>query len=306
MYKISIKLKLNSFNSKIILLVTAIIWGLAFVAQRAGMEHISPFAYNGIRFALGSLSLFPLIIWYKKKQPAISKKHVSKNALMKAGLLTGLFLFAGSSFQQIGLVYTTAGNAGFITSLYVILVPIFGIFWKQKVNMQTWAGIILAFTGLYFLSIKEGLSLMLGDGLVLISAFFFAGHVLIIGKYAPKVNVLYLSFIQFIIASILSIIISIIFETTTLQDVRLALIPILYGGILSVGVAYTLQVLGQKNVLPSHAAIILSLESLFAATGGILILHEAITVRIILGGLLMLTGVIFSQTNFLRKREIKS
>ena len=295
-------MKLNSFNSKIILLVTAIIWGLAFVAQRAGMEHISPFAYNGIRFALGSLSLFPLIIWNKKRQPAIKSKIKQRSILVKAGFLTGIFLFLGSSFQQIGLVYTTAGNAGFITSLYVILVPIFGIFWKQKVNMQTWTGIILAFAGLYFLSIKEGLSLMLGDGLVFISAFFFAGHVLIIGKYAPKVNVLYLSFIQFMIASLLSIIISIIFETTTLQDVRLAIIPILYGGIMSVGVAYTLQVLGQKNVLPSHAAIILSLESLFAAAGGILILHEVITVRIILGGILMLTGVIFSQTNVFKKK----
>ncbi len=295
-------MKLNSFNSKIILLVTAIIWGLAFVAQRAGMEHISPFAYNGIRFALGSLSLFPLIIWNKKRQPAIKNKIKQRSILVKAGFLTGIFLFLGSSFQQIGLVYTTAGNAGFITSLYVILVPIFGIFWKQKVNMQTWTGIILAFAGLYFLSIKEGLSLMLGDGLVFISAFFFAGHVLIIGKYAPKVNVLYLSFIQFMIASLLSIIISIIFETTTLQDVRLAIIPILYGGIMSVGVAYTLQVLGQKNVLPSHAAIILSLESLFAAAGGILILHEVITVRIILGGILMLTGVIFSQTNVFKKK----
>ena len=294
-------MKLNSFNSKIILLVTAIIWGLAFVAQRAGMEHISPFAYNGIRFALGSLSLFPLIIWNKKRQPAIKNKIKQRGILVRAGFLTGIFLFLGSSFQQIGLVYTTAGNAGFITSLYVILVPIFGIFWKQKVNMQTWIGIILAFAGLYFLSIKEGLSLMLGDGLVFISAFFFAGHVLIIGKYAPKINVLYLSFIQFMIASLLSIIISIIFETTTLQDVRLAIIPILYGGIMSVGVAYTLQVLGQKNVLPSHAAIILSLESLFAAAGGILILHEVITVRIILGGILMLTGVIFSQTNVFKK-----
>jgi len=292
----STKLKAN-----FILLLTAIIWGLAFVAQRAGMENIGPFAYNGIRFALGSLSLVPLLL-FKKKQPKQSKEKSGHSILLKGGILSGLFLFAGSSFQQVGMVYTTAGNGGFITSLYVILVPIFGLFWHHKVNLQTWVGVLIAMIGLYFLSVRESLTFALGDGLVLISAFFFAGHVLLIGKYAPKTNIIRLSIIQFSLASLFSLIISLFTELTTVENVRLAAIPILYGGIMSVGIAYTLQVLGQKNTQPSHAAIILSLESLFAAIGGILILNESLTFKIAIGGTLMLSGVILSQIQF---REAK-
>jgi drug/metabolite transporter (DMT)-like permease len=271
------------------------------VAQRSGMEDIGPFAYNGIRFALGSLSLIPVLMLDKKKQ--LSKKYsMSRADFVRAGLVCGLFLFAGSSFQQLGMVYTTAGNGGFITSLYVILVPVFGLFWHHKVNLQTWMGALIALAGLYFLSVKGSMSLAMGDALVFISAFFFAAHVLVVGKYAPNTNILRLSVLQFSLASFLSVLVSVVIETTTIDDVRRAAIPILYGGIMSVGVAYTLQLLGQKKAQPSHAAIILSLESLFAAIGGVFILHESLPLRVAFGGVLMLTGVILSQLRF-RKRQ---
>ena len=282
-------------KANFILLLTALIWGLAFVAQRAGMENIGPFAFNGIRFALGSLSLLPLLWLRRKKNRTVQKNVSDKKILITGGLLSGLLLFAGSSFQQVGMVYTTAGNGGFITSLYVILVPILGLFWRHKVPFQTWIGALFAVAGLYFLTAHSHMTFVLGDFLVLVSAFFFAGHVLIIGQFAPKTSILKLSVFQFAISSVLSLLISVFTETTTWQNVELAGIPILYGGIMSVGVAYTLQVFGQKNTPAAHAAIILSFESLFAAIGGILILEEPLTVRIAMGGLLMLTGVILSQ-----------
>lgn len=284
-------------KARFVLLLTAIIWGLAFVAQRAGMENIGPFAFNGIRFALGSISLMPLL-FFKRKPPQQKVIKNEKSFIWEGGILCGLLLFAGSSFQQVGIVYTTAGNAGFITGFYVILVPVFGLFWNHKVNPQTWIGAVIALAGLYFLSVRQSLSFAYGDALVFISAFFFAGHVLMIGKYAPKTNIIRLSIIQFGVASLLSLIISFFKETTTFQDVRLAAIPILYGGIMSVGVAYTLQVYGQKKTHPAHAAIILSMESLFAAVGGILILHEPLTFSIAMGGIMMLGGVILSQIRF--------
>jgi drug/metabolite transporter (DMT)-like permease len=241
------------------------------------------------------------LLFLKRNSAKQKVEKRDKAFLLKGGILCGLFLFAGSSFQQIGIVYTTAGNAGFITSLYVILVPVFGLFWQHKVNKQTWLGAIMALSGLYFLSAKQDLTFAMGDALVLISAFFFAGHVLMIAKYAPKTNIIRLSIIQFGLASLLSLIISVFIETTTLQNIRMAAIPILYGGIMSVGVAYTLQVYGQKKTHPAHAAIILSMESLFAAIGGILILHEPLTFPIALGGILMLSGVILSQLRFKKK-----
>ncbi len=284
----------KQYKARFVLLLTAVIWGLAFVAQRAGMTDIGPFAYNALRFALGSLSLMPVLFLNRKTHSSKTSK-IEKNCVWESGIFCGLILFAGSSFQQVGIVYTTAGNAGFTTGLYVILVPVFGLFWHHKVNAQTWLGAIIALTGLYFLSANQSLTFAFGDALVLISAFFFAGHVLMIGKYAPKTNVIKLSIIQFGVASFLSLVISLFHETTTFHDIRLAGIPILYGGIMSVGVAYTLQVYGQKNTHPAHAAIILSLESLFAAIGGILILDEPLTFPIALGGTLMLGGMMLSQ-----------
>ena len=284
----------NKYSSDALLLLTAVIWGLAFVAQRAGMEHIGPFAFNGIRFALGSISLLPLI-YFQKKREVSSKTVKSARLLYFGGVLAGLVLFAGASFQQIGIVYTNAGNAGFITSLYVIIVPVLGLFWKHKVNPQIWVGAILAVIGLYFLSVTENFTISPGDGLVFISAFFWAGHVLLIAKYSPVTNFLFFALIQFVVCAILSLVTAWFIEITTIENIRMAAIPILYGGVMSVGVAYTLQVFAQKRAHPSHAAIILSLESLFAALGGWIILNEELTFSLVIGGSLMLTGILISQ-----------
>jgi len=279
------------------LLLTAAIWGFAFVAQRKGMEYIGPFYFNGIRFALGSLSLLPIIFYFRRRNRKVQIAEM-RNSIYKNGIWLGLILFVAASLQQVGMVYTTAGNAGFITSIYVILVPIIGVFIGHKIPKQIWIGVALTLAGLYFLSIKGSLSIQLGDGLVLISALFWALHVLAISHFAQKNEVLILSAVQFAVCSVLSLVIAFIFESFSFHEIYQASIPILYGGLMSVGIAYTIQVYAQRNAPPSHAAIILSLESLFAVIGGWLILNETMDTLKILGGFLMLTGVIISQIKF--------
>ena len=284
-------------KSDALLLTTAIIWGFAFVAQRVGMDYVGPFTFNGIRFAVGSLSLLPLLLM-SREQPAATIKILPppgiKTILLGGGAL-GLSLFSGASLQQIGLVYTTAGKAGFITGLYVIIVPILGLFWRQQPKLGTWIGAILAAIGLYFLSVTEQFTIELGDLLVLIGAFFWAAHVLIIGWLSPRINPIKLAFSQYVACSILSLITAAITEVITLNSIMAAAIPILYGGLLSVGIAYTLQVVAQRNAHPAHAAILLSLEAVFAAIGGWLILGEIIPVRGLFGCGLMLAGMLLSQ-----------
>ena len=296
-----------------LLLLTAIIWGLAFVAQRAGMESISPFVFNGIRFLLGSISLLPVIILLNRSNLPAGKQgnptalQAKKHKLMwVSGLISGLVLFIASSFQQMGMVFTTAGNAGFITSLYVIMVPLLGLIFGLKVNRYTWIGALLAVIGLYFISVNTGFSIQKGDLLVLASAFFFAIHLLIIGYYSNKTEVLWLAFIQFALTGILSLIVGYFTEVIDINQIKLAAIPLLYGGLMSVGVAYTLQIVGQRKAIPTHAAIILSLEALFAALGGWLILDEMFTSRQITGGILMLAGVVLSQFTFNQAKKINS
>lgn len=280
-------------GAEALLLLTSAIWGFSFVAQRVGMETLGPFVFNGIRFALGSISLLSLIYFNKIKNR--SKVFVLKKESISGGLILGLILFVGASLQQVGMIYTTAGNAGFITSLYVILVPVFGIFFGHKITLQLTLGALLAISGLYFLSITYSFTIAKGDFLVLISAFFWAIHVLAISHFAPKANVFVLSFLQFAVCSVLSLLTAIIFEEFNFQNIVSAWIPILYGGIMAVGIAFTLQVYAQKSAPPSHAAIILSLESLFAVIGGWMILNEELNSRKAVGCLLMLSGIIVSQ-----------
>lgn len=290
------KRNINSgFGAELLLVLAAIVWGFAFVAQKAGMEDIGPMAFNGIRFIIGSISLFPIIWFFDKKSKSVSHKISNSKNLWKAGLISGVVLFVAASIQQIGIVYTTAGNAGFITSIYVILVPIFGLLFKQKVNIQTWIGAVVAIIGLYFLSVSEGLVLVIGDLLVFGSAFFWAIQVLLASHYAPRVNVIKLAAIQFGLTGILSLVISFFTESYGFENIYAAAIPLLYGGLMSVGLAFTLQLVAQQKANPSHAAIILSTESVFAAIGGWLILSEKLTTIEITGAALMLTGVILSQ-----------
>ena len=284
-------MKSDTLKSDFILIFVATIWGLAFVAQRVGMEHIGPFTFNGLRFVLGSLSLVPVIYFTRN-----SKSRKDNTGLIKSGSISGIVLFGGISFQQVGLVYTTAGKAGFITGLYVVFVPILGILLKQgKTNAATWIGAALACIGMYLLSVTKGMTVNKGDILVLFSGICFAFHLIVIGELTNKFNTAWLSLVQCIVCSILSLLVAGIFETFIISDILKVSIPIIYGGVFSVGIAYSLQIYGQKNSPASHAAIILSLEAVFAALGGWIMLNEILSGRGISGCILMLAGMLISQ-----------
>jgi len=290
-------------KSNMLLMLTAAIWGFAFVAQRVGMQYVGAFTFNGVRFALGSISLIPLIIYFKNKKTAEQPEETASASALIPGIIAGSVLFFGASLQQAGLAYTTAGKAAFITGLYIVLVPLLGIFLKQRVGLNTWLGVVLAVSGLYFLSVNEDFTIAFGDLLEIIGAFFWAVHILVIDYFTKKVDALRLSCAQFAMCSALSIITALIFEDISVSGLSQAAIPILYGGLLSVGVAYTLQVVAQKHAKPSHAAIILSMEAVFAALGGALLLKENMGVRGYLGCALMFAGMLLTQVNFFEKKE---
>ena len=283
-------------KSDALLLSTAIIWGFAFVAQRIGMAYVGPFTFNGVRFALGALVLLPLLVRPRKtNEQQVHTRRLDLKTAALGGILAGCALFAGASLQQVGLVYTTAGNAGFITGLYVVIVPILGLFVHQRTNAGTWLGALLAAVGLYLLSITQDFKIAFGDLLELLGAFFWAAHVLILGWLSPRMDSTKLACCQYVTCSILSLITAVCLEVITLQGLYQAALPILYGGGLSVGVAYTLQVVAQRHAHPAHAAILLSLEAVFAALGGWMVLGETLTPRGLLGCLLMLGGMLLSQ-----------
>jgi len=273
-----------------LLLLTAAIWGFAFVAQRIGMASVGPFTFNAIRFLLGGLSLIPLAVYLK-----IGRGNRSFRQVLTAGIISGLVLFFGASLQQVGIVETTAGNAGFITGLYVVIVPVLGLFLRQQTGWATWLGAALAAFGLYLLSVTTQFTMGRGDAFVLIGAFFWAIHVLVIGYFSRRVDPLWLSIIQFLTCAILSGVTAFTTESIHPALIWTARWPILYGGLLSVGVAYTLQVISQQKAHPAHAAILLSLESVFAALGGWLIMGEQLSARGLLGCGLMLAGMLISQ-----------
>lgn len=294
-------MKNQEMKSNLMLMLTAAIWGFAFVAQRVGMQYVGAFTFNGVRFALGSISLIPLLIYFKNKKAAEGAEEVSLVKTIVPGAITGSILFLAASLQQIGLIYTTAGKAAFITGLYMVLVPLFGIFLKQRIGKSTWAGVALAVVGLYLLSVNEDFTIARGDFVEIIGAFFWAAHILIIDYFTKKVDALKLSFIQFASCSVLSLLVAVIFEDISIFGLGQALVPILYGGFFSVGIAYTLQVVGQKHAKPSHAAIILSMESVFAAIGGALLLSENLGVRGYLGCTLMFAGMLLAQAQSFSK-----
>lgn len=294
-------MKEQTLKSNLLLLLTAAIWGLAFVAQRIGAQYVGSFTFNGVRFALGSLSLIPLLLVFARKSEPKTSFKPSK--VLSAGIIAGSALFIGSSFQQLGLVETSAGKAAFITGLYLVIVPLLGILLKQRIRISTWGGVVVATVGLYLLSVTESFSIGKGDLLELTGAFFWAGHILLIDYFIKKNDPLQLCLIQFLTCSILSLAVAFFTESITASGLRLALIPILYGGIFSVGIAYTLQAIGQKHAKPSHAAIILSLEAVFASLGGLIILHENLGIRGYLGCLLMLIGMLLSQVKNFKKTE---
>ena len=292
----------SNWRANLLLLLTAMIWGSSFVAQRQGMDHVSPFTFNGVRFVIGACSLLPVIFFSKYKNKGCDTAPLLSKQTIMGGLALGMVLFCGASLQQIGIVSTTAGKAGFITGLYVIIVPLLGLFWKQRTGSGTWIGAILAVIGMYFLSITDGFSMSKGDLLVLCSALFWAMHVQLVSKLCQKYDALQISFYQFIFCALLSLLTAFQWESVTIEGLRGAMFPILYTGIFSVGIAYTLQVVAQQKAHPAHAAIILSLEAVFAAVCGYLILNEILTMRGLFGCSLMLAGMLLSQ--LLTKRTL--
>ena len=301
-----------------LLLTTAVIWGLAFTAQRAGMDFVGPFTYNAVRFALGALSLVPLLLVFRpaptgtedggtedeggaqtESLAEVAARAQRRNRLrfLRDGVIAGVLLFGGSSFQQVGLVYTTAGKAGFITGLYVVIVPIAAAFLGQRTDRGRRLGATLAVAGLYFLSITSSFTISRGDFFVFLCAFFFAAHVLVLARFSRIWHPLRLAAVQYLTTAVLSLVVAGATENMALASIGAAWLPIVYGGVFSVGVAYSLQIIAQREAHPAHAAILLSLEGAFAALGGFIVLGELLSPRDLLGCALMLAGMLASQSS---------
>ena len=282
-------------KSTILLFLTAIIWGFAFVAQRVGAEFVGAFTFNGIRFLLGSLSLIPVILIFEREK--LNKSKFIKTLV--PSLLAGTVLFIASTLQQLGVEWTgSAGKAGFLTGLYIVLVPVIRFFMGKKTSVFTFFGAVFALVGLFFLCMTgDELKFGMGDIVLIIGAFFWAAHILVVDKYVKDISPLKFSMMQFLVCGLLSIIFALFTETIEFSAIKSAGIPILYGGLMSVGVAYTCQILGQKDADPTFASIVFSTESVFSAIGGAIILNEIMSGRGYLGCVLIFIGIIFSQIN---------
>lgn len=285
-----------------ILFLTAFIWGTAFVAQSVGMDHLGPFAFNCIRSFVGGIALLPCIAILNKFNGGEKEEKKSeaggtsgKKMLLIGGICCGLCLFGGSTFQQMGIQYTTVGKAGFITAFYIVLVPVLGIFLKKKTGWRVWLAVAIALTGLYFLCITESFTVGKGDVYVFICALIFAMHILVIDHFSPMVDGVKMSCIQFFVVGILSIPFILMFETISMEAVIQSAGAILYAGVLSSGVAYTLQIIGQKNMDPAIASLIMSLESSISVLAGWVILGQKLSAREGLGCVLMFVAIILAQ-----------
>lgn len=282
-------------KSTFLLFLTAIIWGFAFVAQRVGAEFVGAFTFNGIRFLLGSLSLVPVILIFEREK--FEKTKFIKTLL--PSLLAGMILFIASTLQQLGVEWTgSAGKAGFLTGLYIVLVPIIRLLGGKKTSILTFFGAMFALVGLFFLCMTgDELTFGKGDIVLIIGAFFWAAHILVVDKYVNNISPLKFSMMQFFVCGLLSIIFALCTETIEFSAITSAGIPILYGGLMSVGVAYTCQILGQKDADPTFASIVFSTESVFSAIGGAIILNEIMSGRGYLGCVLIFIGIVLSQLN---------
>lgn len=285
--------------SMLLLFLTAVIWGVAFVAQRVGMDYVGPFTFNGVRFILGAVSLLPVIAIFERSKKSVDVSERMKRTIW-SGLLGGVVLFTAASLQQIGVQITgSAGKSGFITGLYIVVTPVLGIALGKKTGLPTWLGAAIACIGLYLLSAPAGLSSVgVGDIALLTGAVFWAVHILLIDRFAGVIFPLRFASIQFAVCGVLSLIAAFMVESVSLTAVLSGYVPILYGGLLSVGVAYTLQIIGQRHVEPAKAALIFSTESLFSAIGAAVLLREFMTTRAYVGCALIFTGIILSQLRF--------
>ena len=296
----------NRLLANLALFTTALIWGLSFVAQRAGMEYIGPFTFNMVRSILGGLSLIPVIIWVKVASPdrrTERRKHFQHVNLFRAGLACGLALFFAMTVQQYCMTYVTAGKAGFISALYIIFVPIITILLGDKLNKKIIISVFLALVGLYLLCYKAGSGFNVYDLLLLLSAFLYAVHIMVVNYYSHVINPVKASCFQFFTVAFLSALLVLLYESPQMSAIIACRGHLLFAGVLTCGVAYTLQIYGQKYTLPVIASLIFCLESVFAVLGGALFLGETMTVKEILGCVFMISGVILSNLNFHRGQE---
>ena len=300
--------------SNILLLTAALIWGVSFVFQRKGMEYIEPLTFAAARLVLAALAVWLIALVFsvrEKSRPdyapktAQEEKEYKKNTLL-GGTLAGLCLVGAGAFQQMGVVYTTAGKAGFITALYMMLVPVINfLVFRKKSTLQVWVGVILGVVGLYLLCMTESLTLTKGDALVCICSIFFALHILTCDHFVDKGDPVKISAIQFTVACLCTWVLAFAFEEPTWAKILSAAVPIAYCGVMSGGVAYTFQILAQKNTEPAIAALLLSLESVFAVIAGAIMLQEWMSGRELLGCVIMFVAIILVQIPLPGRKEKK-
>lgn len=286
----------------LMLLAASFFWGTTFVAQMTGMQGLGPFSYAAARYFLGFLSLVAVLIWTRKTRAKERRAGRYSHGFL-VGLACGIFLFVASSMQQISMLYTTAGKAAFITCLYIMFVPLAAKIFGRKILPENWLGAALALIGLYLLAVKDALTINFGDVILFFSAFVWTGQILMIDRFAAKVDPLELSTAQIFITAVLSFLAMIALEAPTLSAIKSAAIPIFYGGIFSAGVAFTLQIYGQKYAEPAAAAILMSFESIFGALASWLLLGEEMSGREIFGCALMVAGIFVTQWRVITGRR---
>lgn len=306
----------KTIRNSMLLFLTACIWGLAFVSQSKGMEAMGPYTFNGVRCLLGAAAVFPLVLVqiHKEKEREEQGETIGgkngRHTILTGGLFCGLAYTAGTTLQQIGILHTTVGKAGFITTLYIIFVPILGIFLKRKVSGVVWIGAAMAALGLYLLCMEESFSLTTGDTFIMLCALAFAVHIMIIDYYSPKTAGVYLSCIQLFVCGVISLVLAFLLEAPSFSQLKEGMVSLLYAGIMSCGVGYTLQIIGQKGMHPAVASLILSMESVIATVSaflaykvGFLKTDQSMTGRQIIGCAIVLAAVLLVQMPVRAKAE---
>lgn len=302
----------KSLRSSVLLTLTALIWGVAFVAQSEGMNYVGGFTFNACRFLVGGAVLIPCIFFLKKVnggQETLSEEEAAgrRRTGVIGGICCGMFLCVAASLQQFGVAYTTVGKAGFITALYIVIVPLFGLFLKKAVGVNIWISVALATVGMYLLCITEGFSVGKGDVLVFLCAIAFSFHIMVIDYFSPKADGVVISCVQFFTAGVVSSVMMFLFEQPTWASVTAAWLPILYAGVMSCGVAYTLQVVAQKDLEPTIASLLMSLESVFSLLAGWVILGQRLSAKELFGCVLVFAAILLAQIPpelYLKKKRI--
>lgn len=288
----------RALRADLLMLLTAMLWGTVFIAQNQGMEHVGPYLFSATRFLLATLVLLPLYFW---RPGAPVQAQPFNRGLLLGGLLMGLVLATATNLQQVGLLFTSVTNSGFITGLYVIMVPLLGLLFGQKTGLGTWLGASLAVVGMFLLSVGDNFQVASGDWLQLAGAVLWGAHVLLVGLFASRYDALRLSILQFAVCALVSGVLALVFEDISIPAILLAGPEILYGGLVGVAIGFTLQVVAQRDAIASHAAVILSLEAVFAAMAGAWFLNESLTLKGYLGCALMLAGMLVAQLWATRK-----